>query len=79
MTRNRCFISFGVTEEEKAEIEDYCQRKRRWKNPSDLARDALWQLMARYPATRKHAQKDAVLKKGSDLSRIDAMSVGGTA
>lgn len=41
------FISFGVTEEEKVEIEEYCRRKKRWKSPADLARDAVYQLMSR--------------------------------
>jgi len=58
MKRNCYFISFGVTGEEKAEIEAYCQRKKRWRTTSDLARDALWQLMARNPVYKKRAQKD---------------------
>jgi len=41
------FISFGVSEEEKAEVEEYCRKKKRWKSPADLARDAVWQLMSR--------------------------------
>jgi len=45
--RNRYFISFGVTEEEKAEIAEYCRRKKRWKSSADLARDAVWQLISR--------------------------------
>jgi len=45
--RNRYFISFGVTEEEKAEIVEYCNKKKRWASPSDLARDAVWQLISR--------------------------------
>ena len=52
------FISFSVTEERKREIEVFCERKRRWKNPSDLARDAVYQLMARYPVYRKKGEKD---------------------
>ena len=43
-------ISFSVTVEERAVIEDYCRRKRNWRTPSDLARDAVWQHMLRYPA-----------------------------
>ena len=66
MLRNRCFISFGVTEEEKAEIEDYCQKKRRWKSPSNLARDALWQLMTRYPIYGKQAQKVKEVKNNEN-------------
>ena len=50
-------ISFSVTVEERAEIEDYCRRKRRWRTPSDLARDAVWQLMARNPIWKKQNEK----------------------
>ena len=46
-------ISFTVTGEEKAEIEEYCRAKKRWRLPSDLAREAVWQLMARNPVYKK--------------------------
>ncbi len=55
MIRKR--ISFSVTEDEKAEIEEYCRHKKRWRTPSDLARDALWQHMARNPIFKKKGQK----------------------
>ena len=56
-TRTR-FISFSVTEERKREIEVFCERKKRWKDSSALARDAVYQLMARYPIYRKKGEKD---------------------
>ena len=68
MKRNR-FISFSVSEEEKTEIMSYCQRKKRWRTTSDLARDALWQHIARNPIYKKHAQKEAKTEGVSDLSR----------
>ena len=50
------FISFGVSDEEKHEIEVYCQAKRRWKAPGDLARDAVYQMMARNPVYKKNGK-----------------------
>ena len=79
MIRNRCFISFGVTEEEKAVIEAYCQKKKRWKTSSDLARDALWQLMARYPIYQKRAQKGVQAETTSAFPEKGATPVSGTA
>lgn len=55
--RNRYFISFGVTAGEKEEIEYYVRHKKRWRTNADLARDALWQLMARNPVYVKTARK----------------------
>jgi len=78
MKRNR-FISFSVSEEEKTEIEAYCQRKKRWRTTSDLARDALWQHIARNPIYKKHAQKEAKTEGVSDLSRKGQASVRSTA
>ena len=57
MIRKR-FISFSVTEEEKAEIEEYCRHKKRWRKPTDLARDALWQHINRNPIYKKKAPKN---------------------
>ena len=79
MMRNRYFISFGVTGEEKAEIEAYCQRKRRWRTTSDLARDALWQLIARNPIYKKHAQKETKTEGLPDLAKTYQTSVRSTA
>ena len=49
-------LSFSLTKDEKREIEDFCRKKKRWKRPSDLARDAVYQLMARYPIYRKNRE-----------------------
>ena len=72
-------ISFTVTKEEKTEIGDYCQRKKRWRTSSDLARDGMWQLMARNPIYKKHAQKEAKTEGVSDLSKAGQTSVRSTA
>jgi len=74
-----CRISISFTREEKTEIMDYCQRKKRWRTASDLARDGLWQLMARNPIYKKHAQKEAKAEGVSDLSRTGQASVRSTA
>ena len=58
------FISFGVSDEEKHEIEVYCQAKRRWKAPGDLARDAVYQMMARNPIYKKNGKDGS---KNGDL------------
>ena len=55
-------ISFTVTDEEKTEIMAYCQRKKRWPTPSHLARDAIWQLMARNPIYPKKYPKPPSIK-----------------
>ncbi len=46
-------ITFSLTKAEKRRIWDFCKEKKRWKSPSDMARDALYQLMARNPIHRK--------------------------
>ena len=51
------YVSFGVSEKEKEDIERYISSKKRWKDVGSLARDALYQLMARYPLAKK--QKSA--------------------
>lgn len=45
-------ISFVVTQDELATVKAYCEEKRRWKDPAALARDALWQHIARNPLSR---------------------------
>ena len=45
-------ISFTVTLEEKAMIEEYISRKKRWRTASDLARDSVWQFISRNAAGR---------------------------
>jgi len=72
-------ISFTVSMEEKRQIEEYCRAKKRWRLSSDLARDALWQLMARNPVYKKRAQKEAKTEGVSDLPRTDQTSVRSTA
>jgi len=60
MMRNRYFISFGVTGEEKAEISTYCQQKKKFRTPADLARYAVWEYMNRNPLGphRRSRKKD---------------------
>ena len=53
-------ISFTVTDSERAEIEKYVLSKRRWRDPAALARDALFQLMERYPARNTVSDKTPV-------------------
>jgi len=72
-------ISFTVSIEEKKQIEEYCRAKKRWRLSSDLARDALWQLMARNPIYRKRAQKEVKTDGGSNLSKTEDVSVRSTA
>ena len=49
-------ISFSLTKGAKREIEDFCKKKKRWKSPSDMVRDATYQLMSRYPIYRKNGE-----------------------
>ena len=59
-------ISFTVTAEERAEIEAYVKSKRRWRDPAALARDAIFQLIERYPArTGKVSISAATLQGGT--------------
>ncbi len=51
-------ISLYLTKGEKGEIEAYCREKKRWKRPSDLGRDAIYQLMARNPIHRRKGDTD---------------------
>lgn len=53
MGEKRYRIAFNVTAAEKREIEEYCRRKKRWRRPSDLARDAVFQMMAKNRAYKK--------------------------
>ena len=59
-------IQFYVTDEEYEAIQEYCRRKRRWRTPADLARDALWQLSTRNPLYVKKGPRTA--RKGADGS-----------
>ncbi len=47
-------ISFSLTKAEKRRILDFCKKKKRLKSRPDLASDAVYQLMARYPIYRKN-------------------------
>lgn len=50
-------ICFTVSDEEKAEIEEYLRRRRRWRRAGDLARDATWQFIYRNrPGGHRKAQ-----------------------
>ena len=51
-------ISVCFTPEQGQEIKDYIGQKKRWKGPSDLARDAIEQLMTKNPLTA--AQRRAI-------------------
>jgi len=63
--RNRYFISFGITAEEKDEIQEYCRKKKRWKSSSDLARDAVWQLINRNKIGSHKAKNETKNAEGS--------------
>lgn len=62
-------ISFTVTADERAEIEAYVKSKRRWLGPAAFFRDAVYQLMARYP-TPNSRRGAAVRTKGESSPRV---------
>ncbi len=63
-----------VTESERAEIEQYVKAKKRWRDPAALARDAIFQLMERYPAHKKSEEVKSISN-----TIIPGTFVGGTA
>ena len=63
-------ISFTITDEERAEIEAYCHAKKRWRDPSALARDGVWQLIARNPVCAEKGRKQALKSSEGSLSLL---------
>ena len=57
-------VRFSVSLSEYAEIQAYVDAKKRWKGVSDLARDALYQLITRNPANRHGAVLHGAKEEG---------------
>jgi hypothetical protein len=70
-------ISLTLTLEDYEHLRAYLRQKRRWKDPASLARDAIFQLIARNPLTEAQderarkghgeapVERSAVLREGS--------------